>query len=205
MTGREPVALILALSVASSCLAAQAAKPATTTVVPPTDQQIVAAVSAAPRELREGAAVLGYSAEGRLVSLRPGSNDLICLANDPAGTRFHVACYHRSLEPFMARGRALRAQGIRGDAVDSTRFREIAAGELKMPAQPAALYTLTGPPGSFDASTGQVTGARPLYVVYIPYATAATTGLSATPIRGAPWVMFPGTPKAHIMFAPDMR
>lgn len=204
MTAHPPVALMLALSVLSSPLAGQAATPPKG-VVPPADQQIVAAVSAAPREMRDGAAVLGYSPDRRLVSLRTGTNDLICLANDPSGDRFHVACYHRSLEPFMARGRALRAQGVTGGAVDSARFREIAAGELTMPTQPAALYTLTGPPGSFDATTGQVTGARPLYVVYIPFATAASTGLSATPIRGAPWVMFPGTPKAHIMFAPEMR
>jgi hypothetical protein len=35
-----------------------------------------------------------------------------CLASDPAVARFHVACYHHSLEPFMACGRALREQGI---------------------------------------------------------------------------------------------
>ena len=50
-----------------------------------------------------------------------------------------------------------------------------------------------------------MTGARPLYVVYIPFATAESTGLSATPAPGTPWIMFPGTPKAHIMFVPDMR
>ena len=54
-------------------------------------------------------------------------------------------------------------------------------------------------------ATGAVTGARPLYVVYIPFSTAESTGLSATPARGTPWIMFAGTPKAHIMFTPDMR
>ena len=29
-------------------------------------------------------------------------------------------------------------------------------------------------------------------------------GLSTTPVEGAPWIMHPGTPKAHIMFAPRM-
>ena len=171
----------------------------------PAEQQIAAAVTAAPEEMRQGATVLGYTADARLVVLRKGTNDLVCLASDPVAERFHVACYHRSLEPFMARGRALRARGLKDEAVDSARYAEIRAGTLKMPSQPAALYSLTGPVESFDASTGTVAGARPLYVVYIPFATEATTGLSARPVQGAPWIMFPGTPKAHIMFAPDMR
>jgi hypothetical protein len=115
-----------------------------------------------------------------------------------------VACYHHSLEPFMARGRALRAQGITGEKVDTVRFAEVKAGKIAMPAQPAALYSLTGPVGSYDPATNAITGARPLVVIYIPGATAASTGLSAKPQEGAPWIMFPGTPKAHIMLVPRM-
>src|SRR5438067_11836689 len=48
--------------------------------------QIAAAILAAPAELREGAAVLGYNAQGNLVSLREGKNELICLASDPGKT-----------------------------------------------------------------------------------------------------------------------
>ena len=43
-----------------------------------------------------------------------------------------------------------------------------------------------------------------LYVVYIPFATGKTLGLAEKPFGKAPWVMFPGTPKAHIMFTPGM-
>jgi hypothetical protein len=85
--------------------------------------------------------------------------------------------------------------------VDTVRFAEAKAGKLKLPEGPASLYTLTG--GTFDPRTGTVTGARELYVVYIPYATTATTGLPDKPVDG-PWLMFPGTPKAHIMFVPRM-
>ena len=58
--------------------------------------------------------------------------------------------------------------------------------------------------GSFDAKTGTAPGAKHLYVVYIPYATAESTGLSTKPNGNQPWIMFPGTPKAHIMFTPSM-
>lgn len=170
----------------------------------PAEKQIAAAVAPAPQEMRESARVLGYSPEGKLVPLRDGKGELTCLASDPNANRFHVACYATTLEPFMARGRALRAAGVKGDTVDVRRNAEIAAGTLKMPSQPAALYSLTGPPESYNAATGEITGARRLFVVYIPFATAASTGLSANPVRGSPWIMAPGTPKAHIMFTPDM-
>ena len=102
----------------------------------------------------------------------------------------------------MARGRELRTSGVTGTQVDSVRFREAKAGSLKLPTHPASLYSLTG--GTFDPATKTAPGARWLYVVYIPYATSATTGLSDKPQDNAPWIMFAGTPKAHIMFVPKM-
>ncbi len=170
--------------------------------IPPASEQIAAAVSALPDELRGGAAVLGYDAEHKLVPLRKGTNDMICLASDPAQKSFHVACYHKSMEPFMARGRELRAEGVRDAQVDTVRFAEVRSGKITMPKEPALLYQIFG--GTFDPATGQVSGGRWLYVAYIPYATPASTGLSARPSDKAPWIMFPGTPKAHIMFTPAM-
>ena len=186
-------------------LGAQAPRAATASAPLTEAQQIAAAVLPLPAEFRADARVLGHRAGSReLVPLRNSGGAFTCLAPDPAATRFHVACYHKSLEPFMARGRALRASGVKDDQVDSTRFREIRRGTLAMPAHPAALYSLTGPAGSYDAAANTATGARPLSVIYISGATSASTGLTATPTQGAPWIMFPGTPKAHIMLVPRM-
>ena len=172
--------------------------------VPPASQQIAAALLAAPKELRPTATVLGYSADGKLVTLWKNTGPMICLASNPNGKQFHVACYHRSLEPFMARGRALRAQGVAEERVDSVRFADVRAGRLAMPKHAAVLYSLTGPAGSFDTATGTAPQAKALFVVYLPNATAASTGLSATPVDNGPWIMDPGTPKAHIMLTPGM-
>jgi hypothetical protein len=197
--------LIILLGALPASLAAQAPQPATSAAALTEPQQIASAVLPLPTEFRADAHVLGYRAGGReLVTLRPGTGAFTCLASDPAATRFHVACYHRSLEPFMARGRALRAAGVKGDQVDSARFGEIRKGTLAMPKTPAALYSLTGPVGSYDPATNTAAGARPLSVIYISGATAASSGLSATPAQGTPWIMFPGTPKAHIMLVPKM-
>jgi len=162
--------------------------------------QIAAAVTPLPEEMRADAAVLGYTALGKpLVTLREGKNDMICLAPDPAASSFHSACYHKAMEPFMARGRALRASGVTGAQVDTVRFAEVRAGKLKMPTQPAMLYQIFG--GTFDSVTTKVSGGASLFVTYSPFGTPETTGISARPSSTAPWIMFPGTPKAHIMYA----
>ena len=173
------------------------------TPVPPADEQIAAAVLPLPADLRAGAKVLGYRTAQKLETLREGNNGMTCLALYVVRTDFHVACYHDSLEPFMARGRELRAKGVTGNAVDSTRFAEIASGKLKMPAH-GALYSLTGPKTAWNASTHTATGARPLAVVYMPGATTKTTGITSAPAESGPWLMFPGTAKAHIMMVGAM-
>lgn len=168
------------------------------------EQQIAIAVLPLPVDMRVGATVLGYGADGKLTTLRKGTGDMTCLAPNQTAQRFHVACYHNSLEPFMARGRALRTSGVTGDGVDSARFREIRRGKLVMPRTPASLYSLTGDWSTLDAASLTTKGARSLFVIYVPFATPKSTGLSDKPARGTPWLMGAGTPKAHIMFVPEM-
>jgi hypothetical protein len=191
------IAVILGLSVVSGRLAAQ------TLAYPSAARQIAAAVSPLPAPLRANARVLGYGADGKLVTLRRGSNDMVCLADDPSQKMFHVACYHYSLEPFMARGRELHARKLSREAVDSIRLSDVKSGRYAMPSRPAVLYQYFAPRDSVDAAAGVINGASYLYVVYTPYATPASTGLTANPIEGGPWIMYPGKPWAHIMIQPQ--
>jgi len=179
------------------------AAPLRAQAVPADTDQITAAVLPLPATLRAGAGVMGYRVAGKLEVLRQARNGLRCLADDPADDRFHVACYSTSMEPFMARGRALRAAGTTGTQVDTVRFAEIRRGTLRMPSAPASLYSLTGPKGDFDAATGTAPQSKPLFVLYMPGATTATTGLPSVPGKG-PWLMNAGTPRAHLMLSPDM-
>ena len=190
---------LLVLGAIPSVLHGQATKQAGAPAeIPAAAQQIAAVVLALPTEYRAGAKVLGYKAGTKgLVTLREGTGPFTCLASDPAGKGFHAACYHQSLEPFMARGRELRASGTPNERVDTVRFAEVTAGKLQMPKQPASLYQLFG--GTYDATSNTIKGAQPLFVIYISGATGATTGLTEKPSDTAPWIMFPGTPKAHIM------
>ena len=165
----------------------------------PVAHQVAEAVSPLPEPLRDGATVRSFANDGTLVTIRAGTNMMICLADDPMREGFHAACYHRDLEPFMTRGRELRAEGKSGDDSRDIRFAEAESGKLQMPSHPTALYSLTDPNGTFDYETGRADGATGLHVVYVPYATEETLGISTIPSRDRPWLMHPGTPGAHIM------
>ena len=172
--------------------------------VPPAAVQIAGAVQAAPAELRDGAAVLGFDAQGARVTLREGKNELICLASDPAKATFEVDCYHKDLEPFMARGRELVKQNVTGAKRNEIRFKEVEEGKLTLPKEPRTLYVLTG--SSFDAAAGKVQNPYLRWVLYVPFATAQSTGLPTKGgSDGAPWLMSPGTAGAHIMISPPKK
>lgn len=166
---------------------------------PSKEVQIAGALLAAPEEMREGATVLGW-VDGQLTTVRDGEGELVCLADDPGADGFNAACYHESLEPFMARGRELRAQGVSGRDRQQKRFEEIENGTLPMPREGRMLYVLSG--DSYDEAAGEVVNGSTRWVIYMPYATAASTGFSTTPQRGAPWLMGEGTPGAHVMITP---
>lgn len=163
---------------------------------PSAEEQIAAAVKAAPAPMRDAATVLGYNDNMELTTLRDGDGTLVCLASDPADDTFHASCYHNALEPFMKRGRELRRQGHSGAAVDSIRRAEIEDGTLSYPERPTALYNLSG--DAYNAAADSVQNASRLRVLYVPYATAETTGLPTQP-QGGPWLMAPGEPWAHVM------
>ncbi len=63
------------------------------------------------------------------------------------------------------------------------------------------LYVTTG--DGYDPETDTVANRFTRWVLYTPWATLESTGLPARPTGpGAPWLMFPGTPGAHIMITP---
>jgi hypothetical protein len=162
--------------------------------------QIRLAVQAVAPPMRDSATVQGYDAQGKLVTLRQGTNGLICLAPNPTAQRFEVSCHQAGLEPFFARGRELLAQGITGERRTQMRLDAVRAGTLPLPFG-ATNHILTG--SGFDPATAEIHDPYLRWVIYVPNATPASTGLSTQPaVPGAPWLMSPGTPGAHIMIVP---
>jgi hypothetical protein len=173
------------------------------TAIPTADIQIKLAILAAPDEKRANATVMGYTPDGKLAVLRKGSNEMICLADDPKQKGFNVSCYHKDLEPFMKRGRELKAEGKNQADLIKIRDEEARAGKVTLVKNPSTLFVYSAKEEDCDLVTGTVKNGYLRYVIYIPYATTESTGL---PLKqdapGMPWIMDPGTPRAHIMINP---
>jgi hypothetical protein len=170
------------------------------------EQQIACAIFAVPEQSREGAKVYGYDKDGNFITLREGTNSMICIADNPNKDGFEVVSYHKDIEPYMARGRDLKAQGITGEKRKEIREKEAKDGTLLMPKKTATLHILHGKEGWFDTESNEIKNARFRYVVYIPFATQETTGLDLAPnASGHPWLMFPGKAGAHIMITPPAK
>jgi hypothetical protein len=171
--------------------------------VPSAEIQIKTAILAAPEDKREGAMVYGFNAKGEFVVLRKGTNEMICIADNPTQKGFSASCYHKDLEPFMARGRELKDAGKTTQEIFDIREAEAKSGKLMMPKQASNLQVYSASDENYNPTTGEVKKGSFRYVVYIPWATAASTGLPTKPeAPGMPWIMNPGTHRAHIMIDP---
>jgi hypothetical protein len=169
----------------------------------PIEHQIAEAVTPLPEGQRAGATVYGFHDESELAAMiREGTNDFVCLADTPGDETFQVSCYHMSLDPFMAMGRELRAEGLSSSQVMERRKAAMEAGTLTIPMN-ASMTTLRGAmsPDAMHPDTVSV-----LSVLYVPYATAESTGLPTRPMGvGQPWLMQPGMHRAHIMIGGPPR
>ena len=167
--------------------------------IPPKEWQINTAVLGLEAPFRTGAKVYGYDANGDFTVLRDGTNQYICLADDPKKDGFQVAAYHKGLDAFMARGRELKKQGKNFKEIFDIREEEVKSGSLKMP-YGSTLIVLRG---DINQASKEIENEKVRYVVYTPFATTETTGLPTKPRAGGhAWIMNPGTHRAHIMITP---
>ncbi len=154
----------------------------------PIEQQIVEAVAPLPAEWQAGASVVSYNNEGQRTLLSQGTNDFICVADSPQAG-YQVSCHHRNLDPLLSRRSRLLAEGKRWEEWIAIITKEAKEGKLSLP-DVSMRYHLVGP--------SQV-NAVPLSVVFIPYATEKSTGVSEKQNNRGIWLMRSGTPFAHIM------
>ena len=129
----------------------------------------------------------------------PHSPTLPC-AFDPSGDA--DAQHGHPPAPSAMRADAFFSRGHQGNRRHKQRWKEVDDGKVPMPRLPRLLYVLTGK--GFDPSTGTVAGSYVRWVVYTPYATPESTGLS-TKSGADPWLMYPGTAGAHIMISPPRK
>src|SRR5690349_10130141 len=115
------------------------------TQVPSAELQIKGALLAAPSASKDGALVYGYNEKSEFIVLRKGTNEMVCIADDPAQDGFSASCYHKDLEPFMERGRELKKQGKSFKEIQDQREADVKSGKFKMPSVPTTLFVYYAP------------------------------------------------------------
>lgn len=166
----------------------------------PKNIQIKMASQVAPEKSQADVTVYGYNEKGELILLKEGTNNLICLADNPNKEGVKIDCYSKELDPFMSRGRELKNKGKSVTQIRDIRKKEVEADKLQMPDEPSMLYVFTGDDKNLNPKTGLLKDGKFRYVIYIPFATVEETGIPAKPhAPGMPWLMDPGTHRAHIM------
>jgi hypothetical protein len=170
--------------------------------VPSASQQIAAAVLPLPEVMREHATVLGYAPDLSLVTLRKGTNGMVCTASRPGDAEFDVRCYHQSFMPVVRRMRDLHSRGVKDDEIYRTIDAEVKAKKLAIPDHPIAGYRMLGPISAYQPATNTVgPEIESWQSVHLPYKTAGEIGL---PEEGQvsptmPYVMASGTFWSHVM------
>src|SRR5687767_7363883 len=151
-----------------------------------------AALAAAPANLRDGAMVIKWKADGSYDTLRPGTNRLVCYdqSGEPSEQPFSSQC--------TSVGNLDRVkQNKQYEAKESDRAkREAALAELEKagtrvkPEFGSVFYTVSGK----DQAS-----ARRHVTISVPGATTASLGLPDNGKSGGAWIMGAGTSGAHIM------
>jgi hypothetical protein len=180
---------------ARHCLAAVAAAvilvvtPASTRAQTPeeADAKITGAVSAGPPAITADATVMDWATEegGEMTELRSGTNGWICLPDMPQTPGYDPHCVDSTFLDFM------KAWSNREKPEGDT----IGIGYMM---QGGSEASNTDPFATEPAPGADWMRTPPHIMVTVPDA-AALEGLPTDPETGGPWVMWAGTPYAHIM------
>jgi len=154
------------------------------------EAQVAEAVLPLPDSLRAGATVVTYDARGNPQVLRAGTNSVVCHPHVAGVPGFFVRCYQKALAQQHNMEAKLFAEGKQPADVQATVQAAIKAGTLNAPPTGTMEYVRRG-------ETREKSSV--LWVMMMPNATGESTGLSTAESETAPWLMFAGTPGAHIM------
>jgi hypothetical protein len=155
------------------------------------EESIEHALAAAPRQLREGATVIKWKADGTYETLKKGTNRMLCFdrSGEPGRQPFAVQC--------TSIGNLDRvAQNRKFEAMTDAKARQAALDEAEKNG------TRVKPEfGSvwYDMNGADEAHARIHVTIAVPGATTQSLGLPDNPKQGGVWIMNAGTTTAHIM------
>jgi len=148
-------------------------------------QLIASAMSAAPKSVGEGATIVALSKDGSMRTLRPGTNGFTCMPRDPAA----------GTDPMCMDANAMEwahAWMTKSAPPDKTGFMYMLAGDSG--ASNTDPYATAAAPGNHWVKTGS-------HVMIVGPSAKLMAGYPSTPDPDVtkPYVMWAGTPYAHLM------
>ena len=147
------------------------------------------ALTAAPRNMKEGAAVIKFKADGTYDTLKPGTNRLVCYdrSGEPGEQPFAIQCSSVANIPRIAQNKKFEAMPEKGKAAVEAAEKD---GTRAKPEYGSVWYTMNG---------ADKDHARLHITIAVPGATTASTGLPSDNKQGGVWIMNAGTSTAHLM------
>ena len=148
-----------------------------------TAEMIRSATSAGPRSISDNATVMAADDSGKMVKIRAGTNAWTCIPDEPNTPGLDPMCIDKSGMEWVS---AL-----------------IAKKRKPTNTTPGLIYMLQG--GSdisatnpFATTTDHYVSSPAHFMIMWPY-DAKTTGFATTPKKTGSWIMWAGTPYAHLM------
>jgi hypothetical protein len=147
------------------------------------------ALTPAPRNMKEGAAVIKFKADGTYDTLKPGTNRLVCYdrSGEPGQQPFAVQCSSVANIPRIAQNKKFEAMPDKGKAAIEAAEKD---GSRVKPEFGSVWYTMNG--ADKDHARLHVT-------IAVPGATTQSMGLPSDNKQGGVWIMNAGTSTAHLM------
>lgn len=151
------------------------------------EAKVANAMSAGPLGIAQDATILdnAFDEDGKFVVLRPGANGWFCFPDDPTTPLNNPVCY---------------------DQVWLDWLYAFYAGEAPNVTKPGLSYMYQGDdsasntdPAALEPAPGEARMASGPHVMVLLPASVDLSGLSTVADTPEPWVMWAGTPYAHIM------
>jgi hypothetical protein len=148
-------------------------------------QKIANAVTAAPSSISEKAAIVEWQ-NGKAVTLRAGTNGWTCIPTNPAKEGNEPTCVDDEWMSFI---NALKTKA-------TPHVKHVGVGYMTAPGGPAESNT---DPFAKEATPDNEWGYDPPHVMLLVADPRELEGIPTKRQNGGPWVMWAGTPYAHIM------
>lgn len=155
------------------------------------DEAIEKALLPAPRNMKEGATVIKWKADGTYDTLRKGTNRLVCYdrSGDPGQQPFSIQCTSIANLDRVAQNRKFEAIADRAARQAAIEEAEKNGSRVK-PEFGSVWLTMQG---------ADKEHARIHTTIAVPMATSQSLGLPDNNRQGGVWIMNAGTTTAHLM------